>query len=149
MKQILIIITTFVFLQITNAQDSNWKKKVFGSTVQYYNSDEKLMESWTVNHNGELINNDLGFAVFKYKYDKNGNIIEQKHLDSQRNPAVDNIGVSIYRFKYDKNNNKIYQGHFGKDGKLMIPNDNIIYSEWFWKYTKNDKLKKMKTKNKF
>jgi YD repeat-containing protein len=148
MKRIILIITAFAFLKIVNAQDSNWKKTAFGTTVQYHNSNGKLMESWNVDTNEKLVNNDLGFAIVKYKYDKNGNIIEQEHLDPQRNPAVDNLGVAIWRFKYDKNNNKTYQGHFGIDGKLMITNDNIVYSEWFWKYTKEGELKKTITKNK-
>ena len=149
MKQSILVIAAFMFLHIVHAQNPRWKKRAHGTTVNYYHSDGKLMESWNVDKNGKLLNSNLGFAIIKYKYDKKGNITKQSHLDSLRNPSVDNLGVSIYKFKYDKNNNKIYQGHFGKDGKLMLTNNNILHTEWFWKYTKDNKLKKTKTKNKF
>lgn len=134
-------------VHLVHAQDLSWKKTAFGTTVQYH-SDGKLMENWNVDDSGKRFNNDRGYSIIKFEYDKQGNIKKQSYLDAERNPALDNLGVSIWKYKYDKNNNKIYQGHFGIDGTLMPTNDNIVYSEWHWKYTKENELKKTRTKNK-
>ncbi len=129
-------------------QSKKLKRIEYPGLVTFVDDRGNVVETQTVDDKGNLINNELGFAVTKCKFDKRGNRLRQSYYDQNGKLSVDNLGVAIWKYKYDSNNNKIYQGHFGLNGKLRSPNESILHSEWFWKYDKEGKLLSVKGKNK-
>ena len=115
----LVLITSLVY-----SQSENLKRIEVSGQVIFEDDEGNVVETRNVDENGNLINNEQGHSIVKWKFDKKGNKLEQAYYDKNGNLTVDNLGVAIWKFKYDKNNNKIYQGHFGADGKLLPPNEN-------------------------
>jgi len=102
--------------------------------------DEKgnIIETRNINELGNLSNNEEGYCIIKWKYDKHSNIVMQSYFDMNGKRAPGFINVSIWKYKYDKNNNKIYQAHYDTNENLMA--DNIGVSIWKYRYNKQNKM---------
>lgn len=63
-----------------------------------------------------------------YKYDERSNVIEQKHLDKNREPVLSRDGVAIARFTYSATNKKKTADYFDVNAQPTISTDG--YSSW-------------------
>lgn len=149
MKTIKIVILLILSLTAgnANAQNKNLKRTEASGYVVFEDERGNVVETWAVDNEGALINNEQGYSIMRIKFDKNGNRIRQSRFDQNGSLVVDELGVAIWKFRYDKNNKMVYQGHFGVDRKLLPPNHDIVHSEWFWKYDKKGNLKASKKKD--
>ncbi len=62
------------------------------------------------------------------KYDTNGNLIEQRMLDSLGNYKFFEADVAIIRWQYDDSNNKIKTTYFNEHNKLANANQKVTYN---------------------
>jgi len=61
---------------------------------------------------------EIFFEKSIYKYDSNGNKVEESHYDPEENLTNDQLGVSKHIFKYDSNGNKVEKSGYDSDGLL-------------------------------
>ena len=63
---------------------------------------------------------DLGYAVMKKEYNKQGQIIKESYFDSENKPAI-NKDQSSHKLEtdYDEKGNKIEIRYFGADNELL------------------------------
>lgn len=80
------------------------------------------------------------------KYDNNGNMIEQRALDSLGNSKYFEADVATIRWQYDDSNNKIKTTYFNKHSKLANANQKVTYN--VYSYNKRNQMIERKNYNK-
>ena len=77
------------------------------------------LESKPIGKNGKQSDR---YLLSKYNYDQFNNCIEMALFDD-KGPAINNKNVHRYVYAYDVRNQKIEERHYGKDGKLVLIDD--------------------------
>ncbi len=129
-KSILLIIPFLIIISLLFAQKkidkTNLYKGIKTGTELNYIYEEKFGEFKEI----------LGGKGF-YKYDFDGNLIEQLFYDSNDKLIQDPFGISKYVFKYDSMGNQIEESHYNSDGSLT--ESSIGFSKIVRKYNSSGK----------
>ncbi len=101
---------------------------------KYDQSDNKV-ETIYCDTNGQPLGN--GLAIVRLEYDDNGNIIEKRNLDSQRQ-LTNNI--CIFKYKYDQKGRKIEESKFDNSEQMIKTGNKYKSSITRYKYDDQDRV---------
>lgn len=108
-------------------------KEVYPNQVEksYYDTQNRLVKLMNEDASGELVANQLGIAVYEYKYDSKGNRVEQRFYDKDLALYTPKIaGPSMIQYKYDDQNNKVETAYFGTDGDLLGTDVSVVQTQY-------------------
>jgi hypothetical protein len=60
-----------------------------------------------------------GVAIYRWKYDKYGNLLEESHFGIDEKATEDLSGASIKRFRVGPGGSRLLEARFDKNGKLL------------------------------
>jgi YD repeat-containing protein len=101
---------------------------------KYDQSDHKT-ETIYCGTNGQPLGN--GLAIVRLEYDDNGNIIEKRHLDSDRKLTN---RICIYKYEYDDKGRKIEERFYDNSEQIIKTGDNYESSITRYKYDNEDRI---------
>lgn len=97
----------------------------------YYNENGQMIAQRNYTLMGELIDDDFGVAIYEYDFDKNGNCIEIRYFDEEKEMFRTNfIGPALIRMDYDRYNRIIRVRYFLDDVSLIEDETAVIEYEY-------------------
>lgn len=110
------------------------------SRVTYkYNESGKTLEQKSFDAEGDPCNDDDGYCMIVYTYDKNGNMLSRRFYDKNGSLVISRSDeVAGENYKYDEHSNIVEIQYVGADGKLM-PNLVVVRYEYD-KYSNQTKM---------
>ncbi|WP_378174664.1 hypothetical protein [Aquimarina sp. SS2-1] len=112
----------------------------FGYAIkkQYLNKNNKIIREYFLDENECFAISEDGIEIYEYAYDNNGNLIEEKRLDSLGNLKPYNLDAAIIRWEYDDRNNKTKTTYYQSENVLAKANQNITFN--LYTYNKDNLL---------
>ncbi len=127
------------FGELTNSQYSV-KNEIFTEedlVKRFYFSNEKLIAQRNYTVNGKLIDDEVGVAIYEYKYDDKGNLISIRYFDNEKKSfQMSYAGPAAIEYKYDDKNNRTEVTYYNAKNELLDLGTAIIKYE----YDKEGKL---------
>jgi len=105
---------------------------------KYKNSKKETIKDVYFDKNESYAKTKTGVVQYLYKYDDNGNQIEEVCLDSLGSLKAFQADVAKVCWAYDANNNKIKTSYYNEKDKLANANKNAAFN--FYSYNDNNKV---------
>ena len=85
---------------------------------------------------GKLVEDTTGVALFKYKYDSRGNVVEEGFYNKDGKSITESVAFN--RYKYDKDNRPIEESYHNARGELMADFEGVALIKY--KYGKDGEI---------
>ncbi len=102
----------------------------FGYAIkkQYFNKNEEIIREEFLDKSECYATSEDGIEIHEYAYDKNGNLIVEKRLDSLGNLKPYTMDIAITRWEYDDRNNKTKTTYYQSEDILSDANQNVTHN---------------------
>ena len=95
-------------------------EKPYVEIFDRYNNNRQLIEESFVDEEGNLVDNEDGYALQQNEYDANWNLIRTTYYDSHKKAVlVEKLGYAYVEMTYDASGNKIDEQYFDPAGNVL------------------------------